>query len=118
MPNRIVFLLSLLAASNCFGLAEAEPLVDPADFPILAPTDLMSQETMRVIEMLETLHFNNQEISDEVFIDLIREYMENLDYNKLYFLQTDEDRFIDTYGLFQHASVALSWIKASSQGPG
>lgn len=101
MLNRIVSLLSvlpLLAASNCFGLAEAEPLVDPADFPILATTDLMSQETMRVIEMLETLHFNNQEISDEVFIDLIREFMENLDYNKLYFLQTDEDRFIDTYG--------------------
>ncbi|MBT6769873.1 MAG: carboxy terminal-processing peptidase, partial [Opitutales bacterium] len=77
---------------------ETEPLVEPADFPVLAPTDLMSQETMRVIEMLETLHFNNQEISDEVFIDLIRKFMESLDYNKLYFLQSDEDRFIDTFG--------------------
>jgi carboxyl-terminal processing protease len=101
MLNRIVLLSSLiplLAVSYCFGLAETEPLVEPADLPVLAPTDLMSQETMRVIEMLETLHFNNQEISDEVFIDLIRKFMESLDYNKLYFLQSDEDRFIDTFG--------------------
>lgn len=101
MLNKIVLLLSLLpflAAPCSFGLAEAEPLVDATDFPELAPSDLMSQETMRVIEMLETLHFNNQEISDEIFTDLIRKYMENLDYNKLYFLQSDEDRFIDTFG--------------------
>jgi len=73
-------------------------LVDLSDLPELAPTDLMSQETMRVIEMLETLHFNNAEISDETFIELIREFMGRLDYNRLYFLKSDEENFIDTYG--------------------
>lgn len=97
MLNRIVFLASLLpflAAPYSFGLAETQP----TELPELAPTDLMSQETMRVIEMLETLHFNNREISDEVFTELISKYMENLDYNKLYFLQSHEDQFIDDFG--------------------
>lgn len=101
MLNRIAFLFTLLpfvAAPVAIGLTEAEPLFDPAELPELAPTDLMSQETMRVIEMLETLHFNNQEISDEVFAELISEYMESLDYNKLYFLQTHEDKFVNAFG--------------------
>jgi len=100
MLKRTVFLttVTLLSVfSLSYALTEKEPLVDPADLPVLAPTDLMSQETMRVIEMLETLHFNNEEISDETFTELIREFMSKLDYNRLYFLQTDEEAFIDTY---------------------
>jgi carboxyl-terminal processing protease len=101
MIRSIVFLISLLASVHVpvtFGLTEKEPLVDLADLPELAPTDLMSQETMRVIEMLETLHFNNAEISDETFVELIREFMGKLDYNRLYFLESDEKNFIATYG--------------------
>ena len=100
MIRPIVFHISLIASAlvPAFGLTEKEPLVDLSDLPELAPTDLMSQETMRVIEMLETLHFNNAEISDDTFIELIREFMGRLDYNRLYFLQSDEQNFIDTYG--------------------
>ncbi len=101
MIKSSVFLISLLASTlspSAFGLTEKEPLVDLSDLPELAPSDLMSQETMRVIEMLETLHFNNAEISDETFIELIREFMGRLDYNRLYFLKPDEENFIDTYG--------------------
>jgi len=101
MLNRIAFLFTLLpfvAGPVALGLTETEPVFDPAELPELAPTDLMSQETMRVIEMLETLHFNNQEISDEVFTELISEYMESLDYNKLYFLQSHEDQFVNAFG--------------------
>ena len=101
MIRSTVFLISLLASAlvpSAFGLSEKEPLVDFSDLPELAPTDLMSQETMRVIEMLETLHFNNAEISDETFIELIREFMGRLDYNRLYFLKSDEETFINTYG--------------------
>ncbi len=87
----------LLAATIGYALTDKEPLFDPAELPVLAPTDLMSQETMRVIEMLETLHFNNEEISDEAFIELIREFMGKLDYNRLYFLQSDEEQFINTF---------------------
>ncbi len=90
--------LILALSVSCFGLTEKEPLIDPAELPILEPTDLMSQETMRVIEMLETLHFNNEEISDEIFAELIREFMGKLDYNRLYFLKMDEDTFIGTFG--------------------
>ena len=101
MIKSSVFLISLLASTlspSVFGLTEKEPLVDLSDLPELAPSDLMSQETMRVIEMLETLHFNNAEISDETFIELIREFMGRLDYNRLYFLKPDEENLIDTYG--------------------
>lgn len=101
MIRSTVFLTSLLAGAlipSTFGLTEKEPFVDLSDLPELAPTDLMSQETMRVIEMLETLHFNNAEISEETFIELIREFMGRLDYNRLYFLKSDEESFIDTYG--------------------
>jgi carboxyl-terminal processing protease len=100
MLKRNVFLttLTLLSVTTIgHALTDKEPLIDPAELPVLAPTDLMSQETMRVIEMLETLHFNNEEISDEAFIELIREFMSKLDYNRLYFLQSDQDQFIDTY---------------------
>ncbi len=101
MIRYIVLLTSLLAsilAPGALGLTEKEPLVDLSDLPELAPTDLMSQETMRVIEMLETLHFNNAEISDDTFIELIREFMGRLDYNRLYFLESDEKGFIDNFG--------------------
>lgn len=101
MIRSIVFLISLLASVHAplaLGLTEKEPLVDLSGLPELAPTDLMSQETMRVIEMLETLHFNNAEISEETFIKLIHEFMGRLDYNRLYFLESDEKGFIDRYG--------------------
>ncbi len=101
MLKRTVFLsvaTLLTALSLSYALTEKAPLVDPAELPVLAPTDLMSQETMRVIEMLETLHFNNEEISDEAFTQLIREFMSKLDYNHLYFLQSDEDTFIKSFG--------------------
>lgn len=100
MLKKIVFLSQLTffsLVSISFGLTDKEPLIDPADLPVLAPTDLMSQETMRVIEMLETLHFNNEEISDETFTELIREFMGKLDYNRLYFIKSDEDAFIDAF---------------------
>ncbi len=88
----------LIGISVGFGLTEKEPLSEPAELPVLEPSDLMSQETMRVIEMLETLHFNNEEISDETFTVLIHEFMDRLDYNRLYFQQSDEQEFIDTFG--------------------
>ena len=96
--NAFLTTITLLSAITIgYALTDKEPLIDPAELPVLEPTDLMSQETMRVIEMLETLHFNNEEISDEAFIELIREFMSKLDYNHLYFLQSDQDQFIDTY---------------------
>ncbi len=100
MPKSIVLLLSLTVSiiPLSFGLTEKEPLIDRSELPVLEPTDLMSQETMRVIEMLETLHFNNEEISDKTFTVLIRDYMEDLDYNKLYFLREHEQEFIDSFG--------------------
>jgi len=63
------------------------------ELPVLKPTDLMSQETVRVIEMLETIHFNNHEVTREIFKELITEYMEDLDFNKIYFLEAHKEQF-------------------------
>ncbi len=82
-------LVSLLAISSGLvaflwadhHLSESTELVE------LEARPLMAQETQRVIEMLETIHFRNEEIEDETFSKLIEEYMERLDYNRLFFLQ-------------------------------
>ncbi len=81
-------------------VSQAEDIADlfnRDDLPVLEPTPLMSQETMRVIEMLETIHFKSKEITDEAFDKLIDEYASRLDYNKLYFLQEDIDGFHNKY---------------------
>ncbi|MEM9157956.1 MAG: carboxy terminal-processing peptidase [Verrucomicrobiota bacterium] len=98
MPKKIITLTTALSLTLIFTCsAVTEPLVDQDELPVLEPSELMSQETKLVIEMLETMHFKNEEISDITFERLITEFMENLDFNKLYFTSQDRDHFIDQH---------------------
>ncbi|MBC2605083.1 carboxy terminal-processing peptidase [Pelagicoccus albus] len=86
-------LLGLISASLSFAVTSLEePL------PELKSTSLMENEARLVVEMLETMHFESAEISNETFAELITEFMENLDYNKLYFLEEEQKQFIEEYG--------------------
>lgn len=99
----LLALLLCLTPLTASGALESEEEVDISDLPALEPTELMAQETKLVIEMLETIHFKNEEISDNTFERLITEYMENLDFNKLYFKEAHEAEFKRKYsGMLGH----------------
>lgn len=68
------------------------------ELPKLSSTPLMQNEARLIVEMLETMHFESAEISNESFSDLLTQYMEALDFNKLYFLAENETNFIEKYG--------------------
>ncbi|MCH6256459.1 carboxy terminal-processing peptidase [Puniceicoccaceae bacterium K14] len=87
--------LTSILALNLFA---DESVTNETDLPLLEPRPLMTQETQRVIEMLETIHFKNEEIRDERFTELIEEYMEALDLNKIYFLESHVQKFTAEYG--------------------
>lgn len=66
--------------------------------PELSSTPLMESEAKLIVDMLETMHFESEEISPESFSELITHFMENLDYNKLYFLEEHNQSFMEKYG--------------------
>jgi len=68
------------------------------ELPELSSTSLMQNEARLIVEMLETMHFESAEISPESFAELVSKFMEDLDYNKLYFLQEHEESFLEKHG--------------------
>lgn len=68
------------------------------ELPELSSTPLMQNEARLIVEMLETMHFESEEISPESFSELITHFMEALDYNKLYLLEEHENHFAEKYG--------------------
>ena len=93
---RFIALFSLLLIPCLHANTEAEPLI--GELPALDRTPLMDQEARLIVEMLETMHFESAEISNETFHTLITDYMESLDYNKLYFLAKHKDAFLEKHG--------------------
>ncbi len=99
MLKRILSKLALailVAAPPCYAVIDFAEI--EKSLPALSRTPLMEQEARLVVEMLETMHFESAEISNENFRKLINEYMKSLDYNKLYFLASDEEQFASRYG--------------------
>lgn len=71
--------------------------VTSGELPELESTSLMQNEAKLIVEMLETMHFESAEITPEVFSELIINFMEALDYNKLYFTAAQENDFLERY---------------------
>src|SRR5690606_14869211 len=98
MIKRFALALSLAASLAAPALVAADSkLVAYADLPQLQRTSLMEKEAKLIVEMLETMHFESAEISNETFDQLITKFMQDLDYNRLYFLATDERAFKEKY---------------------
>ncbi|MDQ8187885.1 carboxy terminal-processing peptidase [Pelagicoccus sp. SDUM812002] len=96
----------LTAAAALLGLAivpisycvTAVDDVTKGELPKLESTALMQNEARLIVEMLETMHFESAEISNETFAELITHFMEALDYNKLFYLSEHEKSFTEKYG--------------------
>ncbi|MDX2079757.1 MAG: carboxy terminal-processing peptidase [Terrimicrobiaceae bacterium] len=57
-----------------------------------------SQVAIAVGRWLEQAHYTRQKLDDEMSSRLLNTYLENLDYNRLYFTQADIDEFTKKYG--------------------
>ncbi|MBC2601954.1 carboxy terminal-processing peptidase [Puniceicoccus vermicola] len=81
-----LFALSLGLTSVLSSSAAAEEEVFEA-------TGLMRAETRWLVNSLERLHFSEMALEDIDMSDVIDSYMEDLDYNHLYFTAADEKAF-------------------------
>lgn len=57
-----------------------------------------SQVAAAVARWLEKGHYSREKLSDELSQRFLETYLTNLDYNRLYFLQSDVDEFQEKYG--------------------
>ena len=65
----------------------------PHQLPLIEPKRHMVKETRHVVQAIERLHYLNKPIARIDFAKLIRDYMTDLDYSRLFFLQSDEGDF-------------------------
>ena len=80
----LLFTVSALAASFT-NLAKAQE----TDF---------GQVGMHVANMLQNNHYSRRPFNDELSQQLLKNYLESLDYTKRFFTQEDVDRFTEKYG--------------------
>ena len=69
--------------------AHAYELQEKPDYSRISPL---------VTKLLEREHFSRKEFDDTVSQGVLKEFISNLDYNKLFFLQSDIDDFTKQYG--------------------
>jgi carboxyl-terminal processing protease len=61
-------------------------------------TKVMSDETRLVVQLLETVHYKNEHMEQEAFETLLTDFMAQLDTPRLFFLDSDVNFFLKTYG--------------------
>lgn len=57
----------------------------------------MADETRLVVQLLETVHYKNEQMENEAFQTLLTDYMAELDTHRLFFLDSDRSFFLKTY---------------------
>ena len=57
-------------------------------------TEAMKKETQTVVYLLENFHYSQKFIENSQTSELLHEFMENLDYNHVFFLQGDRDELV------------------------
>ena len=60
-------------------------------------TEAMKKETQTVVYLLENFHYSQKFIENSQTGELLHEFMENLDYNHVFFLQGDRDDLVAEY---------------------
>lgn len=56
------------------------------------------QITVSVARLLENIHYSHQRLDNEMSKKVLRNYLESLDYNHLFFTQEDVDKFTAQWG--------------------
>ena len=65
------------------------------------------QVAVTVGRLLEQGHYSRQKLDAEMSKRILESYLENLDYNKLFFTQEDVDQFTQKYGASLGDSIFL-----------
>lgn len=91
-PRLRPFLSRLLLVLSLPGLLAAAPDRE------LKTTPLMRLETRTLVQMLEHFHYNKDGVSPTDYADIITGYMQELDPQRLFFTQSDEQSFRRQYG--------------------
>ncbi len=80
--------------------------------PALGKPDL-GRIGITVARMLEQDHFSQQPFDDTISLKLLREYLDTLDYNRLFFLQSDVTEFERRYGTSLDEDVLMGNLEAA-----
>jgi len=122
LPARLLLLAFLFAVSPTGWLRAAEPPTGrsgpaPTDgaistdqpLPVFTTSQTLKEETDTLLYMLETIHYNRDAVSPGDWVNVVANYMgqglEGWDRQKLFFLQSDLDRFQAAYNLNLYYNV-------------
>ncbi|VAX26198.1 Tail-specific protease precursor [hydrothermal vent metagenome] len=95
--KKLLFILTLfLFTLNSFAqtaeqFAEQNAVIDT--FKVLYPTKLQSKVDRIVTTLLSRYHYKKVDLDDSLSSIIFDNYIKTLDYNRMYFLQSDIDRF-------------------------
>lgn len=95
--KKLLFILTLfLFTLSSFAqtgeqFAEQNAVVDT--FKVLYPTKLQSKVNRIVTTLLSRYHYKKVNLNDSLSSIIFDDYIKTLDYNRMYFLQSDIDRF-------------------------
>ena len=95
----------LLALISVFGICSGQA-------ESLRPTPSSQATAILVQKLLQDHHFAGKPLTEEKAKDWIKAYMESLDYNHAFFLQTDLQELQNTYAT-QLSQLTLSLIHIS-----
>ena len=92
-----IFLSTQFAFADCASAAGNDTHLVPCEEQTMVPTSGMRAETIYMARCMEELHYNHKDLSlldnKEVLVD----YMSELDWHKMFFLQKDVEDFIKRF---------------------
>src|SRR4030081_1730101 len=102
--------ISIAAAAILFGLSLNPVFAD--EKPNAADPH---QVAITVGRLLEQGHYSRQKLDAEMSKRILETYLENLDYNKLFFTQEDVDHFTQKYGANLGDSILLGDLRPAQE---
>ncbi len=84
---------TILPATLLLALTAHLSLHAEQDKTTFETTKTMAYETRTVLQLLETVHYKNESISEEAFQEVLTNFMGELDDHRLFFLKSDEIHF-------------------------
>jgi len=89
----ILHLLPVLALSS----VRADEIPVEASARTFTETRVMADETRLVVQLLETVHYKNEQMEKKAFQTLLTDYIAELDTFRLFFQESDRTFFLETY---------------------
>ena len=106
--NVLRYLIAPLAASIAF--APAAQSAGDLDFKKIAP-----KVAQNVGELLEKAHYSRRKLDDTLSKQFLKNYLERLDYNHLFFTQKDVDGFNATYATTLDEAILAGDVAAAQK---